>query len=351
MKPILYPADQRVFDNNGYGVLSDCTECKATEVLNGEYEIQMTYPRTGNNASYISVDTIVLIKSNYIDGPQPFRIYNVEDNIDGVIQVKAAHLSYDTAGIPVSSMNVESLNDAMSAMNNNRILSGDSEFIVIADFEAEGDMKTTEPKSFKSLLGDGENTLIGSYGGELHYDGYTIELHERRGEDKGICFRYRKNITEFQMESTSEEVYTGVFGYWKKSGTNGAADVLVNGNIISTGIEASYEKILIVDTSDKIKNANDANATTAQIDDYIQSYINENKPGNPKYNMKIEYTEDDNIIKINLGDTVAALIPEFGIKAYGRCTKVVYDCLLERNESIEVGTVDTGLAGDLANII
>ena len=351
MKPVLYSKDERTFDTNGFGVLSDCIECKATEVLNGEYEIEMTNPRTGNNASYISVDKLVLIKANNSDGPQPFRIYNVEDNIDGTIQVKAAHWSYDTAGIPVEPMNVESLNDALSAMNTNRILSEESEFMIIADFEAEGDMKTTEPQSFKSLLGDGENTLIGSYGGELHYDGFIIELLEQRGSDKGICFRYRKNITSFEMESTSEEVYTGVFGYWKKSGTNGAADILVNGNIISTGNSAAYEKILILDTSDKIKNANNAAATTEQIDDYVQSYIEANNPGTPRYNMKIEYTEDDNIIKINLGDTVAALIPEFGIKAYGRCTKVVYDCLLERNESIEVGTVDTGLAGDLANII
>ena len=345
MNPVLYPKDQRIFNTNGYGVLSDCISCKATEVLNGEYEIALSTPRTGNHAPDIEVDRIILVKSNYMDGPQPFRIYDVEDNIDGTINVKAAHWSYDTAGIPVSPMTVTSLNDAVTAMNTNRIVTKTSEFTVSADFEAEGEMTTTEPKSLKSLLGTGDNTLIGSFGGELHYDGFNIELLERRGADKGICFRYRKNITEFEMESSSEEVYTGVVGYWKNSNT------LVNGTIQSTGITASYDKILVLDTSDKIKNANDAAATTEQINDYVQSYINTNSPGHPKYNMKIEYTEDDNIIKINLGDTVAALIPEFGIKAYGRCRKVIFDCLLERNESIEVGTVSAGLAGDLANII
>ena len=345
MKPILYPKDQRIFDTNGYGVLSDCTSCKATEVLNGEYEIALSTPRTGNHAPDIEVDRIILVKSNYMDGPQPFRIYSVEDNIDGTIDVKAAHWSYDTAGIPVSPMTVTSLNDAVTAMNTNRIVTKTSEFTVSADFEAEGEMTTTEPKSLKSLLGTEDNTLIGSFGGELHYDGFNIELLERRGTEKGICFRYRKNITEFEMESSSEEVYTGVVGYWKNS------DTLVNGTIQSTGITASYDKILVLDTSDKIKDENDAAATTEQINDYVQSYINANSPGYPKYNMKIEYTEDDNIIKINLGDTVAALLPEFGIKSYGRCRKVIFDCLLERNESIEVGTVSAGLAEDLANII
>lgn len=351
MNPVLYPKDQRIFNTNGYGVLSDCTICKAIEVLNGECEIEITMPRSGNHASEVAVDRIVLIKPNCSDEPQPFRIYNVEDDIDGTIEVKAAHLGYDTAGIPVSQFTATSLYNATEHLNTDRITTQESEFTVTADFETEGEMKVTEPKSLKSLLGDGENTLIGTYGGEIHYDGFNIELLQRRGTDKGICFRYRKNITEFNMESSSEEVYTAVVGFWKKSGSDGAADTIINGNIISTGVTASYDKIFVLDTSDKIKNENDANATVEQIDEYVQSYIQANNPGSPKYNMKISYTEDDNIIKINLGDTVAVLIPEFGIKAYGRVRKVVYNCLLERNESIEVGSVDAGLPGDLANII
>lgn len=354
MNPVLYSKGQRVFNTNGLGVLSDCVTCKATEVLNKEYEIEMTLSKNGNNASKIDVDQIVLVKANYTDGPQPFRIYSTELDIDGNLKVNAAHWSYDMAGIPVDAFTAESLTDAVTNMNANQLTTQQTQFLLSTDFESEGEMKVTEPKSFKSLLGDGEGTLIGTYGGEYHYHGFDIELLERRGTDKGICFRYRKNITDFEMETSSEESYTAVMGFWKKSGSNDEPDTIIKGTIISlydSGVTVPYDKILIVDTSDKIKNENDADATTEQVDEYIQEYIEANDLKLPTYNMKVEYTEDDNIIKINLGDTVAVLLPEYGVKAYGRCSKVVFDCLLERNESIEIGSVSAGIPEDLANII
>ena len=43
----LYEENVTNFDNNGLGVLIDAMTCTVTEKLNGEYELEMTYPVNG----------------------------------------------------------------------------------------------------------------------------------------------------------------------------------------------------------------------------------------------------------------------------------------------------------------
>lgn len=352
MKPVLYPKNQRIFNtSNGIGVLADCETCKCTEVLNKEYELVMELPVNGINVDRLEPDCIILEKPNYTDGIQPFRIYDIEQNIDGMLKVSAAHISYDAAGIPVLPFTATSLAEVESKVNTERILTKESELTFVAKFDADGEFKLSEPKSLKAIIGDGSDTIIGVYGGEVHYNGFQIELLEKRGEDKGICFRYRKNITDFEMEKNSEEAYSAVIGYWKKSGSNGSEDTIIQGSIITIDANCEYDKILLLDVSDKIKNENDADATPEQINEYVRTQIDSGEIGAIKYNMKIDYTEDDDVIKVNLGDLVGVLLPEMNIKASGRCRKVVFDCLLERNESIEIGQVSAGLSQDLAEVV
>lgn len=44
MMPILYCADEKIFNSNGLGVLSDTADCTVTEILNSSYEMELKYP-------------------------------------------------------------------------------------------------------------------------------------------------------------------------------------------------------------------------------------------------------------------------------------------------------------------
>lgn len=351
MNPILYPIGQKTFDNNGLGVLSDTISCKCTEVLNSEDELELSLYSDGVHANEISVNCILKVKPNYEDDPQPFRIYSLEEDIQGLIKVKAAHLTYDTSGIPILPCSVSSLGEAVNHINTQHILTEETDFVLTTDFDAEGEFIIENPSSFRSVLGDGEKTLLGVYGGDFHYDNHTIELLSARGADKGICFRYRKNITGFEQEMNSEDLYSAVVGYWKKSGSNGSDPTFVYGSIMGINNSLPYDRIYILDTSEMIKNDNNADASAEQINACVEQYIYDNVIGIPKYTMKIDYAEDDNVVKVCLGDIVGVLMPEYGIKSRARCRKVVFDCLLERNESIEIGNITPGLAGDLATVV
>jgi len=350
MRPVVYPKEQTIFYGNGLGVISDALSCKCTEVLNGSYEIELSAPKNGNHVLEISTNSVIKIKTNYEDEPQLLRIYSITVNDEGLVSIKAAHLSYDTAGIPVLPFTAENLADAVAYMNNNQRLKNSTNFVLNADFSAEGDIKVTTPSSFRSLLGGSENTINQVYGGEYHYDNYTINLVEKRGTDKGICFRYGKNIEDFEQEENTEELYSAVLGFWKKSGSGDEEDVIVYGDIIDVDTILPYEKIYLLDTSDKIKNEDESEPTIDQINEYTKQYIADTAIGIPNYSMKISYAEDNNITKVNLGDTVGILFPEYGISAVARVTKVVFDCLAEQNESIELGVVSTGISGTVANV-
>lgn len=350
MRPILYPIGQTIFKGNGIGILSDVISCKCTEVLNGSYELELQLPKDGDHVADISVNCVVKAKPNYEDDPQPFRIYSVEQNIDGIVTVKAAHLSYDTAGIPVLPFTAENLDQAVENLNTNRMLSHENRFVLNAGFSAEGTLQVTTPSSFRSLLGGSDNTIANVYGGEYYYDDYVVNLVERRGIDKGICFRYGKNITDFDQEENSEELYSAVLGFWKKSGSGETPDTIIYSDIIEVETVLPYDKILILDTSDKIKNEDDSDPSEEQVNAYVEQYIADSAVGIPNYSMSISYGEDDSIIKVCLGDTVIVLFPDYGINRRARINKVVFDCLLERNESIEIGVVSTGISDSVASV-
>lgn len=348
MRPILYPVGQTVFYGNGLGVLSDSISCKCTEVLNSEDEIELRIHKDGNHAKDISINSVIKVKPNYEDDPQPFRIYSVEQNIDGTIVAKAAHISYDTAGIPVLPFTAENLDEAVDYMNNNRKLINPSEFVLHANFSTEGVLQVSTPSSFRSLLGGNENTVAYVYGGEYHYDNYTIELLERRGQDKGICFRYGKNILDFEQEENSEEIYSAVFGFWKKTGSGDTPDTFVYGDVIDVENILPYDKILLLDVSDKIKNEDNSDPSEEQVNEYVRQYIANTAIGIPNYSMKISYADDEEVIKVCLGDTVGVSFPDYGINAKARVNKVVFDCLAEQNESVEIGVVSTGISENVA---
>lgn len=344
MIPILYPSYETEFITNGIGRLSDAITCKCTEVLNGSYELELTVPIDGNNARYIEPTFLIKAKPNFQDDPQPFRIYSVEKKNDGILTAKAAHISYDTDGIPVLPFEANSLDDAISNLNTNRKENLGSPFVLSSDFVAEGEMKVEAPSSFRSLLCGGDKTIQGIYGGDYQYDFYNIYLLEKRGEDLGIRFRSSVNMVDFQEESNSEDTFYAIFGYWKKD------DNIVYGDVYTVGSGVTYEKIQIVEVKSEDMDIGSSTPTADQINDYIEKYIDDNNVGQSKYSLKIGYAEDERITRLELGDTVGVIIPEYGINSTARCTKIVYDCLLERNESIELGEASSGIAEEIASL-
>lgn len=351
MIPILYSKTVTNFVGNGIGLLYDIDSCQCTEKLNDSYELSIKMPTVSRYVNIIDVDQIVFVKPNYEDPPQAFRIYSVDKSSEEQVTISAAHIAYDTSGIPILPFTSENLDSAIDSINNNQKVLSKSPFVINSEVSAEGKMEVKTPTSFRSLLGGSDTSITKIYKVDCCYNNYTINFIKRRGKNRGICFRYGKNIASFDQTIDSQKTYSAVLGYWKKSGSEDQNDQIIYGNIIQCEGVFPYDKIYLLDTTSNVKTENNADATVDQIDEYVEKYIEENAPGLFSNTIKIDYTKDDDKIKVCVGDVVGILYTPYNVDTVARCTSVTFDCLAEKNVSIEVGTEEKDIANIIADLL
>ena len=131
-----YSMDQ--YQNNlGLGTLIDATSCKVTEGLNGEYELELTYPLTGELFSQLQPGRIIVAKP-YRNAAtvQPFEIYDDSRAIGGQVKFHAQHISYRALGIPIRPVTAQNASAAVSLVVSNAVIS--SLFTLTTDMTASG---------------------------------------------------------------------------------------------------------------------------------------------------------------------------------------------------------------------
>lgn len=347
MRPILYTSTESLFDTNGIGILADAVSCKATEELNGIYELTMQYPVKGIHYSSIQEDCILFCNANRQRSPQPFRIYRITKPINGVVTIYAQHISYDLTGVPVKPFTAGSAAAAMAALKTNEAIS--SPFTFWTDIATAGDFELPVPVSARAALG-GENSVLSKYGGELEFDRYSVKLHGQRGTDRGVTIRYGKNLTSLEQDENVTNVYTGVYPYYMDSDGN---FVQLDGLIVYAPGTHVRQRILTLDLSSEFEEA----PTQAQLKAKAEEYIEVNKIGIPKVSLKVSFAQLEQteeykgkalLETVYLGDTVSVEFAALGVSAKARCVKTVYDVLLDRYESVELGDARPNIADTIA---
>lgn len=339
MIPILYSATESSFSNLGIGKLTDTLSCFVTEERNGEYELEMTYPSAGVNFSSIAVQNIILAKANQYDDAQPFRIYSVSKPLNGICTINARHISYDLSGaIVIGSVTASNAGQALSNMASHA--DGASAFTFHSDNATTAEFSVTVPASFRALMGGVEGSVLDVYGGEYHYDKFLVENLASRGANRGYTIRYGKNLIDIEQEEKCTNVYTGVVCYYD------AEDGVSVGNIVSTGISLGYTRNLLVNVSDYFEEAPTSDALT----DYAQTYIDAHELTTPQISITVSFQQidEDYRDRVTLCDTVTVFFENLGVNAQAKIVKTVYDTLLERYESISVGSIRNNLADTVA---
>lgn len=116
MNPILFAPSATSFTTNGLGRLSDAVSCKVIEELNGQYELEMTYPVSGRLFSSIVYSSIIVAKPFQNGNLQAFRIYKISKPMKGLVNIYARHISYQLNHIPCSSFSGQSCAQVMAAI-------------------------------------------------------------------------------------------------------------------------------------------------------------------------------------------------------------------------------------------
>ena len=347
MKPILYEPTATDFSNNGIGVLSDAVFCEVTEERNGILELVLDYPINGLHFSEIKQRSIIAAKPNPTADVQPFRVYRVTKPLNGTVTVFAQHISYDLSGIAVIPFSAGSAAAALQALKNNSVVENPFEFWTDKSTVAEMNVKT--PASVRAMLGGVEGSVLDTYGGEYEWDGYTVKLYNERGKNRGVSIRYGKNLTDLEQEENCANVYTAVMPFWADSEGN---CTMLNEKIVEVEGNFDFVRVLTLDLSGEFENQ----PTQEELRSRAQSYIKINKIGVPKVSLRVsfvplEQTEEYKNIalleRVNLCDTVNVEFEKLGVSATAKVIKTVYNVLLDRYESVELGDARSNIADTL----
>lgn len=347
MIPILYEGDVTDFNNNGLGRLSDAIKCTVEEERNGTFELEMTYPISGIHYSDIAVNRIIFAKTEDGGNNQAFIIYKISKPINGIVTINAEHISYLLNGYVVMPFNAVSLADAMSKINTYAVLP--TGFIFSTDIINSKSFELDEPRCIRNLLGGQSGSLLDVYGGhDYRFDNFSVQLLADRGQDNGVTIRYGKNLTDLKAVSNATNIYTGIVPYWTD---NEGHYVYVNNYVVYSEHATTYpyKYIKIVDFSSDFE----AEPSQAQLLARAESYLENNDGWQIKNNIEVsfvslaqtaEYKDIAPLERVKLCDTVKVEYTKLGISFKTKVIKTVYNVLLNRYDSIELGDTTYTLA-------
>lgn len=347
MTPILFPADATDYSTQGLGALADAITCKVSEELNGEYELEMTYPASGRRYADIKNRRLIYCAPDPYRSAQPFRIYRITRPLNGVITVYAEHISYDLSGVPVNAFSATGAQAALSGLKSNAAVS--NPFTFWTDVSSDVEFSVAVPSSTRSVLGGSEGSILDTFGGEYEWDGFTVRLRSRRGQDNGVRIAYGKNLTDIQQDENISDLATGVIGYW--AGSDGT---LVQTGVVDAPGTYDFDRVISVDFSSDF----DEQPTTERLTQRVQRYISDNNIGVPDVSISVSWVNLEQysgyeglslLERVSLGDTVTVEFPALGVEATARVVKTVYDALHDRYESAEIGSVKATIADTIAD--
>ena len=384
MTPILFSPKATTFTDNGLGRLSDCVYCRVTEERNGIFECELQYPVTGAGFDLIQEGCIIGVTHDDTKTLQPFDIYARSAPINGLVTFYAHHISYRLSNIIMWPTTASNCAQALAAMATNTY--NPNPFTFWTDKNVSAEWKNETPMAVKALLGGQEGSILDVYGtGEYKWDGWTVKLYLHRGNDNNVQIRYGVNLSDLNQEYDISGTYSAVAPYWKGAD---ATVYLPEGYVVAD--EPPTEDFWLIDEDGNYLIDEDGAylyaddpivtpvpmdlsgeftepPTPAQLRAKALSRLNSSQAWLPDENLKISFVDLSQIVAeyggvdlsalyhVNLCDTVTVYDSPLGISGVKlKVVRTVYDTLLDRYESIELGKAQSSFAdvlmGQVANV-
>lgn len=385
MRPILYSKNETRFDTYGLGEI-DALKGNATRERNGNYSAYLEYPASGLLASVFEKEMKFKADAGTRTKNQTFEIVRVVKDSSSTIKIYAQHISHKLEYMSIRhGIKVSGTADlALKTWAKNLV--GDYHFDTWSDID------TVLPITFlvdkmenaRLALGGVEGSILDIWGGEYEFDNQTVRLHKRLGRKAPTVLEYGRNILSAESDESIESAYTSVVPFATYTPESQEGDSRQQDPILVT-IPESYvdskyvsmyanRRIKVVDFSSEFKDEGTGESkkkdipTPEKLKALAIKYMENNRIGVPKINTKIEYVdlaqtldyaERGWIEELELCDIVPVYYPEIGITENdAKVTKIVYDFLNDRNESVEFGMIGEsirsamtgGLAGRLDDL-
>lgn len=337
MIPILYPATETAFDSNGLGMLADATDCTVNEELNTSFELVLKYPVSGALFGDLALRTIILADVDPVSEPQPFRVYRITKPAWGMVTVYAQHIAYDLMGVVIPPFK-----DKLPVTICTMLEEHCPGFTFWTDLDTEEKLSVTLPTTAWDVL----SAVVSRFGSEIEFDRFTAKLHTRRGMDRGVTIRYGKNLSDLTQEENCAACYTAVYPYW--SDGNGNVTYLPGSGTVEADGDHGYTRVLPLDLSDRWETA----PTDSQLRQAAEEHIADNDIGKPEVSLNVSFVQLEQteeykglglLERVLLSDTVSVIFPALGVDVAAKAVAICYKPLLDRYDSITLGSIRSGL--------
>lgn len=370
MRPILYNANERAFETYGLGEI-DATKAQVTRERNGNYTLYIEYPASGPLASMFKNDMRIKSDAGLRTKNQTFFISRIVKDSTGILKIYAKHISHLTETMAIRNNTVVSgtAPAALAIWASNCL--GGIRFDVWSDIElsSKTSWDIANFKTARDALGGVSGSILDVWGGEYEFDNTTIRLHKQLGRKSPIVLEYGRNILRAEDDQDIEGAYTSVYPYATYTPENqGTGDATGSTQQVTVELPEKYvdgpyiglyneRRVLIVDFSSNFKEKEIP--TVDKLRKLAKDYAINNRLGLPKINTKIEYVDlsktlDYKLTQIleeaELCDIVPIYYPEIGLTSEdAKLTTIVYDVLLEQNDSVEVGVIGDGFKSSMTS--
>lgn len=370
MKPILYKANETTFETYGLGEI-DATKSLVTRERNGNYTLYIEYPANGPLASVFKNDMRIKSDAGLRTKNQTFFISRIVKDSTRILKIYAKHISHLTEKMAIrNNTNVSgTAQTALSIWASNSL--GGIRFDVWSDIElwSKASWDIANFKTARDVLGGVSGSILDVWGGEYEFDNTTIRLHKQLGRKSPTVLEYGRNILRAEDDQDIDGAYTSVYPYAtytpenQGTGEGSATSQQITVELPEKYVDGPYiglyneRRVLIVDFSSNFKEKEVP--TVDKLRKFAKDYAINNRLGLPKINTKIEYVDlsktlDYKLTQIleeaELCDIVPIYYPEIGLTSEdAKLTTIVYDVLLEQNNSVEVGVIGDGFKSSMTS--
>lgn len=340
-----YEEETPDFTRHGLGNLNDAISCTVTKAAM-KYELKMEYPVTGKRFGDLQRRRVIYTEPDMVDEAQPFIIDRISKAVKGKVTVYASHKSYALSGIPVNRFTATSAQDFASKVKSYVLSAIPCSFNFTTNVQPSAEDRPLEiekPVSIRSLLGGGEDTWQGAFGGELVFDGDDVKLLQAAGQDRGVKIRYGVDLIDADMEDNISEMYTGIVPYYSDE------EHYATGVYHAAADFGDYIRALPADVTQfvSVTDSDTQQSIEQKVNAVADQWMKDNNIGKPEVSLRVSYAQLDPNRIVQLYDTVTVRIERLGIDVKAKISQTVWDVMRRRYESVDVGDVRSSLSDEV----
>ncbi len=321
------------------------------EQVNGEYALTATFP--AKDAEYITKEVVLEASTPY--GKQYFRARENESRLDGTVVVYAPHIFYDLNDYFIEDV-YPTTKDAQDALD--IVLAGATEshsFTGYSDITTISNARYVYKSVAEAIMQTKDaNAMLNRWGGELERDNYTVKLLARKGADRGVSIRYRKNLTGLIARSDLTDVKTRIYptGLTEKDAVLEIDGKYVDSPRISDYAHPKVGRVHFSDVKfDPDGDYPTLSAAKAELESRAAALFDAGIDL-PNVSLEVqfvdlsktvEYAQYAGLESVYLGDTVHVAYEPLGVDVTLRVSEYEWDACANRYTRLVIGALPTNI--------